>query len=60
MLNRPHGMSTPTPRTMRPFTEVEATFLESGWELLWDSEEDQPVEDEAAHSLITGDALKED
>jgi len=45
---------------MRPFTEVEATFLESGWELLWDSEEDQPVEDEAAHSLITGDALKED
>lgn len=40
---------------MRPFTEVEATLLESGWELLWDSEEDQPVEDEAAHRLITGE-----
>jgi len=40
---------------MRLFTDVEKGLLRDGWELLWDSEEDQPIEDETAHRLITGE-----
>lgn len=40
---------------MRPFSDVKESLLENGWELLWDSEEDQPVEDETARRLITGE-----
>lgn len=37
------------------FTQVEEALLDNGWALIWDSDEDQAIEDRTAHKLIEGE-----